>query len=305
MAPPDTSYLPRIVIQTIVAVQITLFSLLGNLLICLAFYKNRRLRTITNIYVLSLAVTDITVVSLIYPFCTIASSFRQWPFGYSFCQFNGFLAYSWALVSIGILALTAVNRYFCIVRPKFYRSLFSKKKTVLSIVMVSLFIFSIFPTVVFLSSIFFQWHPYYLFCQLNGEKVQAKKTYFFTFASVFVACPLAAIFFCYGSVYRAIRRHKSSVRPSLQRANSQETVSAQEIQASRVLLAAVIAFCISWIPSTTAMAMEQFTSIPSFFQTFSTFASGSSAWINPIIYGVMNRTMRKEFIRLLRCQQIN
>ena len=86
----DTRSLPTVIIQTVIFVIMTVLSLAGNLLVCLAFYRNRRLRTVTNFFVLSLAITDMISAPLEYSFNTVAFGLRKWPFGVNFCQFNGF-----------------------------------------------------------------------------------------------------------------------------------------------------------------------------------------------------------------------
>lgn len=301
----DTRSLPTFAVHTLIFAQITVMSLAGNSLVCVALYRNRRLRTITNIYVLSLAITDITSAALIFPFSTVASGIREWPFGFYFCQFSGFLSYIWALLSMDILALTAVNRYICVVKPRLYAILFTAKKTVFLILFMSLLTYSLYLAAILVSSVSYQWNPGHLFCQIEGEEIPASRPLVFTFVAEFFAFPLCVIIFCYGKVYRTIRQHNSAVIPSLQEANASRTVSAQEIQASRVLSAAVIAFCVCWIPSTIVVVLERLTPVAPFWQSFSTLASASSAWINPIIYGVMNRAMRKEFMTLLHCVKGN
>ena len=138
----DTRSPPKVIIHTVILTFTTVLSLTGNSLVCLAVYKNRRLRTITNFDVLSLAVADLFTAMFRYSFTTVASGLREWPFGFNFCTFQGFLVYVWSLGSTNILALTAVNRYFCItavnryfciVKPKYYPILFTKKKTIFSI----------------------------------------------------------------------------------------------------------------------------------------------------------------------------
>ena len=299
----DTRSLSTVTMHTVLVVLCSVLSVVGNSLVCLAFYRNRRLRTITNFYVLSLALTDIMSATLIYPFSAVASGLRKWPFGFSFCQFNGFLVYLWAIVSIGILALTAVNRYFRVVKSQFYPTLFTKKKTVASIIFMCLLNLAIGLTSTLMHPVTFRWDPHLLICRLaKVESAVIEKTLSTMFASVSIGLPMGLILYCYGSVYRAIRRHNSAVIPSLQEANGQRTLNAYEIQASRVLLAAVIAFCVCWIPTILTNTIKR---VPLFWQSFSTLAASCSSWINPIIYGFMNRAMRNEFLKLLRCRKGN
>ena len=59
----DSRSLPEIVIHTVSISQTVVLSLLGNSLICLVFYQNRRLRTIANINLLSLVMAKHSVFS--------------------------------------------------------------------------------------------------------------------------------------------------------------------------------------------------------------------------------------------------
>lgn len=77
----DTRSLSQVIAFTVIDVITTVLSLIGNSLVCLAFYRNRRLRRIvTNIYVLSLVIADMTAAMFVFPFFTVASGLRRWPF---------------------------------------------------------------------------------------------------------------------------------------------------------------------------------------------------------------------------------
>lgn len=124
----DSRSFAEVVVHTVLISQAMVLSLLGNSLFCLAFYRNRRLRTITNIYLLSLAMADLTVATFVFPSVLLASGLRRWPFSHGFCKFTGLLTTFWAEFSLLILAITAINRYFCVVKPQRYASLFTRKK---------------------------------------------------------------------------------------------------------------------------------------------------------------------------------
>ncbi len=296
----DTRSLPTVAVQTSILILTIALSLAGNSLVCLAFYRNRRLRTITNFYVLFLSIYGLIIATFSYPFAAIASGLRKWPYNAKFCNFNGLLTYLISGVTLGTLVLTAVNRYVCVVKPGLYPVLFTKKKTVFSIVFVWLFTLTAGAIAKVVTPISFVWHPEYLFCEVSTNYEVLMPVY----VTFFIGLPMCLILFCYGSVYRAIRRHNVAVNPSLQGATSQGTVSAHEIQASRVLLAAVIGFCFCWIPSIVISCLERVVqlSMPPFWQSLYGLSPALSFWINPVIYGVMNRAMRKEFLKLLRCQ---
>ena len=284
----DTRSLPAVFIHSVVLALCAIFALKGNSLVCLAFYRNRRLRTVTNVYVLSLAVADIMASTLVLPFSTLASGYRAWPFSFNFCQFNGFISYLWGTMSINILALTAVNRYICIVKPHLYPTLFTRKKTLFSILSISLLTFTSCLSATLAIPILFQWYPLDLAIKVTRLEVRvgvAKS------GVGFVGLAMSLIIFCYGSVYRTIKRHNSVVSPAVQDTTSQATVT-------------VIGFGVCWIPLTVVRILNTYVKspLPSYWLSFSTLFAYFSSWINPVIYGVMNRAMRKEFLKLLHCK---
>ena len=234
----------------------------------------------------------------VFPFATISIGLGKWPFNYDFCQFHGVLAFLWAQMSLNILALTAVNRYFCVIKPHLYPVLFTRKKTLVFILFVFLLTFTVLLTGVLAIPILFKWDPFYLFCSWSADEINNELS--ITLAGS-VTFTMSLTLLCYASVYRTIRRHNSAVSPSLQTTTGQVTVSAHEIQASRVLTAAVIGFCICWVPLTIVRILQNWThlSLPSFLLSFSSLFACFSSWINPVIHGVMNRAMRKEFFKLL------
>ena len=96
----DSRSLTIVVTHTVFCGLTTLLALTGTLLVFLALYRNRRVRTITNLYVMSLAVAD--VIAATSPLRAIASGSRRWPFGYNFAQFAGFIFPFFLLLMSGL-----------------------------------------------------------------------------------------------------------------------------------------------------------------------------------------------------------
>ena len=116
---------------------------------------------------------------------------------------------------------------------------------------------------------------------------------------------MLTVLFGYVRVYSVVRQHKNVVVPFVQEANIQGVPHAREIKTSRVLLVTVTGFCVSWIPDiiVTIVKFGVGMTIPSGFKSTQVVFVCVSASINPIIYGVMNRAMQKEFPKhfALRC----
>ncbi len=301
----DTRSPSEVIIHTVILAATTLLSLTGNSLVCLAFYRNRRLRTVTNFYVLSLAVADIMVATFVFPFSTVASGFHRWPFNYNFCHFTGFVMLYWATVSLWTLALTSINRYFCVVKAQRYSVFFTKRKTFLSILFVWVYFAIFLPTFNSAAHVLFRWDPNILACSANYAEKVTERVAYISFACISFIL-LLVVLVGHGRVYCVVRQHNRSIVPSLQHAaNNQRAIRAQEIKTCRVLFAAVFGFCISWIPFI-ASAVLHFgfgISIPTVAQSIRILFAFVSAWMNPKIYGFMNRAMRKEFQNILFCRK--
>ena len=301
----DTRSQATVVLTTFLLMLYIFMAIIGNLFVCLALYRNRRLRTVTNLYVLALAIGDIAIAIFVFPFSVIASVLREWPFDYNFAQFHGFITYLWGGVSIYIVALTAINRYFCVVRPQRYPFLFTKQKVALSIVSAFIFTLVVGLSVTLSVPVIYIWNPNSLHCVAYLASHLKETIMCFSFLGIFMTLPMSLIMYGYGNVFLAVRRHNNVVIPSLQSNINKAKTRAEEVRTSRVLFAAVVGFCICWLPMNVIWSLDLgfHLPLPSFPLTMQPMFSFASSWINPIIYGVMNRSMRKEFLKMLDCRK--
>lgn len=298
----DTRSMPEATIQTVILSLMTVLSIAGNAFVFLAFYRNRRLRTITNFYVFSLAIADIMVAIFVSPFYIVASGLRRWPFDFDLCQFTGFLSVYWTEVSLSVLTMTSINRYFCVVKPQLYPIFFTKKKTVFSILFIWIVMLISSITFVVTTPVIYRWDQNSLYCRgTYHRRTEVTKT----ILACCILLPMSLVIFCYGSVYRVVKQHKTAIVPSLQAANRPGTITAHDIRTSRVLFFAVLGFCFSWTPHAVISILESGfqMSIPSSAKSIPAIFAFISAWINPVIYGVMNRAVQKEFRNIISCQK--
>ena len=108
------------------------------------------------------------------------------------------------------------------------------------------------------------------------------------------------VLFGYIRVYSVVWQHNNVVVLFVQETNIQGVPRAREIKTSRVLLVTVIGFFVSWIPNI-VVEFGFGIIIPFGFQSTPMVFACVSAWINLIIYGVMNRAMPREFQNILLC----
>ena len=64
---------------------IFVLSIAGNALVILTLIQNRRMRTVTNVFLLNLSVSDLLLAVFCMPFTLIPTLLRDFIFGYAMC----------------------------------------------------------------------------------------------------------------------------------------------------------------------------------------------------------------------------
>ncbi|XP_004468962.1 D(1B) dopamine receptor [Dasypus novemcinctus] len=108
---------PRQVVTAGLLTLLILWTLLGNVLVCAAIVRSRHLRAkMTNVFIVSLAVSDLFVALLVMPWKAVAEVAGYWPFG-AFCDVWVAFDIMCSTASILNLCVISVDRYWAISRP--------------------------------------------------------------------------------------------------------------------------------------------------------------------------------------------
>ena len=65
---------------------LAIFTVFGNLIVLYAIRTEKRLRTVSNLFILSLALADLIVGCLVMPLSAIHIIIGRWPFSSVICQ---------------------------------------------------------------------------------------------------------------------------------------------------------------------------------------------------------------------------
>ena len=116
------------ILPTLTLAVLDVFVIVGNLLVVAAVWTTHKLRTVTNNFIVSLAVADFLVGVLVLPFSNANEVLRYWIFGPLWC--NVWLAVDVWLCTASILNLVAISldRYLAISRPFRYHDLMTPKR---------------------------------------------------------------------------------------------------------------------------------------------------------------------------------
>ncbi|XP_074517990.1 cholecystokinin receptor type A [Halichoeres trimaculatus] len=101
---------------------IFLLSVLGNSLIIAVLVRNRRMRTVTNLFLLSLSVSDLMVALVCIPFTLIPNLMKNFIFGTVICKLVMYLMGVSVSVSTFNLVAISLERYSAICNPLISRT---------------------------------------------------------------------------------------------------------------------------------------------------------------------------------------
>lgn len=100
---------------------VSIVTTVGNLMVMISFNIDRQLQTISNYFLFSLAVADVTIGLISCPLMTIYTVQGEWRLGYVACQFWLSVDYLMSNASVLNLLLISFDRYFSVTKPLTYR----------------------------------------------------------------------------------------------------------------------------------------------------------------------------------------
>ncbi|XP_034023029.1 D(1B) dopamine receptor [Thalassophryne amazonica] len=312
-----------------------LWTLLGNILVCSAVLRFRHLRTkVTNIFIVSLALSDLFVAVLVMPWKAVAEVAGYWPFG-TFC--NVWVAFDimCSTASILNLCVISVDRYWAISSPFRYERKMTQR---VAFVMISL----TWTLSVLISFIPVQlnWHKassddasgtrnFSVSRQMNENcDSSLSREYAISSSLISFYIPVAIMIVTYTRIYRIaqiqIRRiasleraaeHAQSCRSNrieCQHHNTLKTSIKRETKVFKTLSVIMGVFVCCWLPFFVLNCIVPFCDKPATdrdaglpcvsettFDVFVWFGWTNSS-LNPVIYA-FNAEFRKAFSSLLGC----
>ena len=177
-----------------------------NMAVCAIVVSNPRLRTYTNGFLVSLAVSDILTGGVFYPIHlsgpTSAAAVSE-----------GYLIAFVLLSGVGNICLVTWDRYIAVAKP------FQYKETVKAY-FVKLIIGN-WATSLVIAILPLTWQ--------TNSNVLIHKVYLFLLMGLFVIIPYAAIFCAYYNIGRELRRHHQKIRNRSSNALSSKRVRSEEL----------------------------------------------------------------------------
>nr|XP_033475098.1 adenosine A2a receptor a [Epinephelus lanceolatus] len=284
---------------------IALFSVLGNVLVCWAVCLNTNLQSITNFFVVSLAIADIAVGVLAIPFAIVISTgFCSNFYG---CLFLACFVLVLTQSSIFSLLAIAIDRYIAIKLPLRYNSLVTGERArgIIAICWVLSIIIGLTPMM--------GWQklpmnsdplcsPGLMKCLFEEVVVMEYMVYFNFFACVLI--PLLMMLAIYLCIFMAARRQLKLIEVKAVHGEKSRSTLQKEVQAAKSLAIIVGLFAVCWLPlhiiNCFTLFCPQCDRPPAWIMYVAIILSHANSVVNPFIYAYRIREFRQTFRRIIR-----
>ena len=294
--------LGAVIIEASICLAMNVVTIVGNVLVCLAVYKNPQLRTTTNLYIIALAASDLLAGVVPMPLASAVFITGRWIFDDVVCHLQGFTNVFVTYSTPATMGLLAFNRYIRVVKTNHYNKIFSpwKSKIWLSCTWLSLALYLLIGRATNWNT--FKFIPGYAVCSVAFTAAENRIIHYCVVFGLYFALPFSVGLFSYYKIFLKIRHHEVNVAPSLQNSSNQpDRISVQEINISRTLSYVAGGFLLCWIPMWGFIFWKRFFphTAPRIVQLTVQFLSYLSNAINPFIYAARNRVFREEFRKSL------
>eukprot|EP00066_Takifugu_rubripes_P010687 XP_003978709.1 PREDICTED: somatostatin receptor type 3 [Takifugu rubripes] len=267
--------------------------LVGNTLVIHVIVHYTKNESVTNIYILNLAIAD-ELFMLGLPFLAVQNALLSWPFGSLMCRVVMTVDAINQFTSIFCLTVMSVDRYLAVVHP--IRSFWWRRPRVAKAISTTVWAGSfvvVLPVVVFADVLKDDGN-----CSIVWpEPAEVWKTSFIVYTcTVGFFCPLLVICLCYLLIVVKVR----SVGKKAQATSSRRRKSERKI--TRMVVVVVAVFVLCWLPFYVLNIVNLQVVLPGDFRGLYVFVvvlSYANSCANPILYGFLSDNFKRGFRKAL------
>lgn len=294
---------PWTVISTTLYAIICVAGLLGNGLVIYVVLRYAKMKTVTNMYILNLAIADLCfIVGL--PFLIATAITRNWLFGFAMCKiFYILTSINW-FTSVFTLTVMSADRYMAVCHPiksMRYRTPLLSRVVCICVWTASLLV--MLPIVLYATTV--EGPPGRVSCTLSwpeGQPISPDKAFIWYALLLGFAIPVALIIVFYALVVLRLK----SVGP---RQKSREKKKSHR-KVTKMVLTVIAVYVICWLPYWVFQVALTFatTDMPfwcvQLFQII-TVMSYTNSMLNPVLYAFLSENFRKSFIKAFECASVS
>ncbi|XP_054028475.1 neuropeptide FF receptor 2 [Dryobates pubescens] len=290
---------------------IFLLCMLGNGVVCFLVLRSRQMRTVTNLFIFNLAVSDLLVGIFCMPTTLLDNIIAGWPFGSLVCKLSGMVQGISVSASVFTLVAIAVDRFRCIVHP------FKRKPSAAAAAATIALIWLLAVAIMCPSAVMLQIQEEKRFRVVLGRGNQTLPVYWcreawpepgmrrvytaVLFANIYLA-PLSLILLMYARISVALSSPALPV-PGEPGRRRRLGGGRKKQKVIKMLMVVAALFTLSWLPLWTLMLLSDYAELSALqLQVINVYLYPLAHWlaffnssINPIVYGFFNENFRRGF----------
>lgn len=276
---------------------IFLISSMGNVLVCIIILKRRKMKTVTNYFILNLALADLTLTLICIPFdIPVQEMSYKWPYGSFMCRILYPLQTMSLFASVFTLTAVSLTRCWAILYPLRRQLTTTGAKFLIAFI----WLLSLIPVSPYISVLRINETGE---CYEHWSRIRDRKIYTVALFIAQYALPLSIIAAAYISIGRELGRKNSD---GLENKFLQNAKNEEASKVIRMLVAVTILFAVCVLPTNIMWLWLDFDNADKNFDlfwevvAFCNILTFSNSAANPVCYLVANANYRKEFARMLK-----
>ncbi|XP_077978811.1 G-protein coupled receptor 54-like [Glandiceps talaboti] len=278
------------------------FGLVGNLFVIVVVVKFSHMRTVTNYYIVNLALTDVVVLLICVPSTSsVYALHTEWALGDAMCRIVIWTQLACWQASCLTLTVISVDRYHAIVHP--VKSIKYRTPRAAIAVSASIWLYSYVmttPALYFYRVEQYPFDPDHAFCVeyfTSSDSVNSNNIYatFYTLQSYMV--PLFVVFACYSFMIKRLWKSKNLSEDAAMLAQA----SKQKRKITRMVFVVVLLYTICHLPNQLLNMLFRWnfnmfsenTDLFKYLRIISNSLLYFNSIINPVVYNLLGENFRK------------
>ncbi|KAJ8001190.1 hypothetical protein DPEC_G00188720 [Dallia pectoralis] len=132
----STSLDPHVIAVGVLLSLFILVAIVGNILVILSVFCNRHLQTVTNFFIVNLAMADLLLSTIVLPFSASLEVLGCWVFGRLFCNIWAAVDVLCCTASIMSLCVISIDRYIGVKHCLKYPAIMTERRAAVILVLV-------------------------------------------------------------------------------------------------------------------------------------------------------------------------
>ena len=267
----------------------------GNALIIWTIWRIKHLRTVQNMIIVFLAMFDLLICGYLLPFSMHILIWNQEP-DKRICKYQAIITVFLFSCSMQIILLIAVSRYIKICHSQRYDRICSMRKVIAATVFLCLVAALIAAPLWFVDDLWLFDRSIQL-CVFNRYD---NIVYSAISMVVIIVIPCAVTSLCYVQIYRYVMKVRNQMHNHWNNGLARQKMTYDETLSKTQFFVFIVCMFLYFPFGITAVGGQR-SDYPEIFHTLAIYMCYSNSCFNCILYGVLNKNMRRSYRQALPC----